>query len=330
MTAAGDHRLDPQPSGRDWARAKLKRIVLVGACALCAGLGVFWIKGQAGEARPAALALDHSPALGAGSALAFPFGRGDSAAAGHDTATTGWAQFPFAAPDLPDAILAMRGEPASDALDRLGALARRGDARAAFDAYEIADFCTTPDLYRSALLALAVGANGGVREKLDSGAKENAGICLGTTPAQLNERFANIRIAAQGGVKGAAEKLLDAGLPGQLAYADTFDPTILEWAQLTVGLVLRDATGGDVGALTALASLYQSGEVVARDPTQALTYQLAAAELMKAQAQQYSPGELALQQEFISGFESQVAGDQLDAARKAALDLVARCCSDKK
>ena len=51
---------------------------------------------------------------------------------------------------------------------------------------------------------------------------------------------------------------------------------------------------------------------------------------MKAQAQQYSPGEAELQQEFITGFESQVASDQLDNARKAALDLVARCCSEGK
>jgi TPR repeat protein len=174
-----------------------------------------------------------------------------------------------------------------------------------------------------------VDANARVRGALESGVEQAAGICRGVTPAQLGERFANIEIAARSGVKGAAEKFLDTGMPGRLAY-DASDPAARQWAAHAVELVQRDATNGDVGALTALASFYQSGDIVARDAMQALTYQLAAAELMKAQAQQYSPGELALQQEFITGFESQVASDRLAGAQKAALDLVAHCCSGRK
>jgi TPR repeat protein len=202
--------------------------------------------------------------------------------------------------------------------------------RAAADAFEIAQFCATTGLSRSALLSLPAAASPDVRESLQSSAEGDARNCRDATPAQLGERYADIRIAAEGGVPGAAEKLLDLGLPGELAGDAAIDPAVNDWTEHALELVRRDATTGDVGALTALASVYREGSGVATDPARALSYQLAAVEILKAQPQQYSPYEVALQQEFASRAAASAGRDELDAARQAAVELLAHCCSGLK
>jgi len=265
--------------------------------------------------------------LGTGSPVAFPFAQADFGsvdAPGLPTRSTLWAGSPA---ELPDVIVALGDEPISHALDRLGAAARGGDTRAALDAFRIADFCMTADLSRSALLALPPTADPAVLGRLRVSDNQNASVCRGATPAQLDERFANIRIAAEGGEIGAAAALLDAGLPGQASQRDGRDPAIRQWMDRTMAMVRRDADSGDLGALTTLASYYQAGDGVDADPVAALTYQIAAIERMKAQAQMYTPVEVALEKDYLDAYEAQVPREEIETARSAAHKLIESCCA---
>jgi hypothetical protein len=224
--------------------------------------------------------------------------------------------------NVPRAVLALGKESAGRALDRLGARARAGDAQAALDAFDIAEYCAGANAYRGVLRGMPAAADPQLRAQIETQAHDSAQACLGTTPAQLGERYANVWIAAQSGLPGAALRLLDAAMSGQPngALSDTA-------AADAVALVRRDAMGGDVQALTAMANVYQNGGPVTRDAVQALSYQLAAEQLMRTQPQAYSSFDLAQQREFSAQLESQVSADERNSARKAALGLVAYCCS---
>ena len=286
---------------------------------LFAGAGGRWVTNhRAGKAPQVSLARTSLP----------PEAAERSRPAGESVAPAWPAPSASVSSRRPRAIVALGTESVAHALDRLGALARSGDAQAAFDVYEMADFCAIPsDVYRSTLRSLPMEVFTEVRATLESDAEDQIRICSGTTPAQLEPRLAYLQIAADRAVPGAAERLLEAGLPGQPAYNDPNDPIVKEWVQNAVELVRRDAVGGDLDALLLLASLYRSGDLVARNSAEALVYQLAAEELMAAQSQKFTRAELELEQKFTDRHDAAVSIDESNAAKSAALDLVARCCS---
>jgi hypothetical protein len=301
--------------GRPFGRARHQRIVWIAVCLLLAVIGGRWAWDHAaGKTPPASPARPPLPPEGKGHPRPAP----DLVASAQP--------IPSAQPSrLPRTIVVLGSESVSHALDRLDLKIRTGDAQAAFDAYEMADFCAIPsEVYRSTLRGLPIGVFAEVRPTLELDAEDQDGICSGTTPAQLGRRFAYLQIAADHAVPGAAERLLETE---HAANNDRNDPTAKEWEQNTVELVRRDAVGGDLDALKLMASLYRSGDVVARNTAQALVYQLAAEELMAAQPRQLTPGELELEREFTDGYKNAVPIEERDAAKLAALDLLARCCS---
>jgi len=318
MTAAGAPPLQAR---------KRKPIAWIAACSLLAALGVARLAEHLREVPPPVKAARQAPVLGAGSAVALPFGQaGVAPAAGWDDAA-GWARGLPPLPGVPRPVARLGSESIPHALDRLGSLARGGDGKAAFDAFEIAQFCAASDAFQRSLVMLPADTDDTLRTQLQTQAQAHARMCEEATPAQLGERFAHIRIAAESGVTGAAEQLLDAGLPGQAPWGEAADPAAAQWREHALELVRRDALNGDVGALTALGSLYQSDQLVAQDPAQALLYQLTALEIMKSQPQRFSLPEMQMQQQFALAYQSQVPGQTMDAIQKAALDIAARCCS---
>ncbi len=318
MTAAGARRIQ----GR-----KHKPIAWIAACSLLAVLGVARLTEHLREVPPPAGAARQAPVLGAGSAVALPFGQAGVAPATVWDDAAGWARGLPPPPGVPRPVARLGSESIRHALDRLGSMARSGDGQAAFDAYEIAQFCAAAGVFQRSLVMLPADTDDTLRTQLHTQAQAHARMCEGATPAQLGERFAHVRIAAEGGVTGAAEQLLDAGLPGQAPWGDAADPAAAQWREHAIELVRRDGLNGDVGALTALGSLYQSGQLVAQDPAQALLYQLAALEIMKSRPQSFSVPEMQMQQQFAQVYQSQVPGQTVDAIQKAALDIAARCCS---
>ena len=226
--------------------------------------------------------------LGTGSAVAFPFARGDGGQAANDA-----QQQASLAPDLPPSIAALGDEPIAHALYRLGARARIGDAQAALSAFEIADFCA--------------------HAQDDSQRR----LCDGVTPALLGERYQNLQRAAEGKVAGAAVRLLDAA-----EQEGVRSP--VDWSDRAIELARRDAAAGDLDALVTMTKLYQFGGSVDADQQQALTFAIATEGRMVAGgAESSSPGEIALERLLVFTLESQLGPERSDAAHQAAASLLA-------
>jgi hypothetical protein len=302
------------PVRRPWAG--------IATLSILAAIGVACLAQRAGTdtARPAG--AQRLPALGAGSPAALPFGPPGADTAGPFDAASPWARALASSDAVPAAVAALGGEPVHEALDRLRQLARGGDAQAASDAFEIAQFCADAGAFGRALPALPVTTQPQLKAELEARTAQQQRACEAATPAQLAARFEDVRIAAEAGVKGAAVRLLDAAPPG----TEAGDATAGAWTQHAVALAERDAIGGDVGALTALGNAYESGGPVERDPTRALLYQLAAVEIMQAQPQQYSAGEVELQQQFAAGYAGEVPDAMRDPARIVARQIAQHCC----
>jgi len=255
--------------------------------------------------------------LGSGSAVAFPFGRGPAI----DAATMpGAAPDPGPDADLPPIVAALGSEPAVSALYRLGSQARAGDARAAWDAFEVAAFCAETGPSGSA------ESNGPAQSNVAPKLERARRICDGVTPAQLDERYRYLQVAAEGAVPGAAVRMLD--LAQRESMAEEGDGTGNRPPPLpgerAVELALRDARTGDVEALAAMTSVYQLGGIVAPDPDQALAFALATESGMAARAQDYSPGELALEHLLVLEYESKLGAERSVAAQQAASLIVKR------
>lgn len=291
---------------------------LLGLAALALGFGAR--APQSPPAPPASMP-------GAGSAAAFPFGRPASDLADGAEA---WTRALSVPPGLPRTVATLGDESLAHALDRLASLARRGDAQAAYDAYELAQFCAASADFERALVMLPVETDRALLNHLQGRATQSEHLCEGATPAQLGEGLSDIRIAADGGIKGAAERLLDTQLTAPIASANSpaasVDSATMSEAQHAIELVHRDALGGDVEALVALASLYQTGGLVAHDQAQAVLFQSAALEIMKSQPQVYSVGEIDLEQEYTTSAQGLLAPDEGESLHNAAVLLVAHCC----
>jgi hypothetical protein len=214
-------------------------------------------------------------------------------------------------------------ELAAAALVRLRALALGGNVGAAWNAFQIAEFCEAPERDRSALRDVPVGMFTMLRATLEPEAEVNAKICAGVTAAQLSERRAYLSIAADGGVPGAAAKLFDLGPSDRPSDDDPADGEVKSWGEHALALLQRDAARGDLGALEALEAVYQYGGIAPPNATQALTYQLAVQELM-AGAQKFAPAELDLQRDAAARLSSQLPPEERRTAAAAAAYLVAQ------
>jgi hypothetical protein len=259
--------------------------------------------------------------LGAGSAIAPPFGRGVAGeASASDSPATPTPNSKPRSSDLPPAVAALGTEPAVHALYLLGARARAGDAQAAFDAFEIADFCAATEASRAILINLPITADGTDRARRQARFDRDSRICDGVTPALLAERYRHVQLAAEGRIPGAAVRLLDAAQPAQTDAGDpdATNPPPAAWAERAIELARRDAQSGDLGALNAMTRLYQFGGVIDRDPDQALVFAVATEDRMQASAEEFSPGELAMQHLLVFEFESQLGAGRSDAAHVAA------------
>jgi hypothetical protein len=224
---------------------------------------------------------------------------------------------------LPPTNTVPGSESAADTLIRLRAEALGGDARAAWNAFQIADLCATPEREQRALHDLPVGMFTTLRASLEPEAEANAKLCLGVTGLQRDERRTYLIIAADGGVPGAAAALFDFGPADHASDEDPVDPEVRTWNEHTLALLRRDADRGDFGALTALQAVYQYGGIAAVDATQALTYELAVEGLMASDTK-FVPAELDLHRESISRIQSLLSADERIAAEAAAANLLSR------
>jgi len=132
---------------------------------------------------------------------------------------------------LPPATAGPPLESAAQTLLRLRTPAIGGDARAAWRAFRLAEFCETPERNRSALRDLPVSMFATLRAVLEPEAEVDAKLCEGITATQLRERRAYLLVAADGAVPGAAAALFDLGPADEESVDDRADPEVKAWEE---------------------------------------------------------------------------------------------------
>jgi hypothetical protein len=198
---------------------------------------------------------------------------------------------PPALPALPRAIPApaaprlhaeLAPVPSPSELDRLVATARQGDRRAAYAAYLLLSACV-----------------------------ETA--CPGVPLSLVNERLRFLADAARAGVAGAQ---IDFYLEGPGAQQATEGDALQAWRQQALDGLKSAAAQCESFAMGQLATLFDTGELAARDATAAVAYAVADGQLRRR-----PPSDASLRDRLAEP----ISDAALAAARQQGLDLAAAC-----
>lgn len=229
---------------------------------------------------------------------------------------------------LPKALRDAPGETAAQVFERLSRSARRGAPQDAYKAFEIARFCRSTESFTNVLNSVRAGER--TNEMLAAMRDTQATVlrtCAGITPAQLDERYELIAIAAAAGVKGATTAFIATGRAGE-ASRTTLGSQDEGWKQAAIQYLTRDVVAGDVEAMAMLSHLYTTGDIVDKDLRSALAYRLAAVEARRLNEQKVDVS--AAQRADIAALSDQMQPDDVKAAKEMAKGLLARCCVQKE
>jgi hypothetical protein len=187
--------------------------------------------------------------------------------------------------EVPRAVVALPPAPLASTtkLDRLVAAARQGDRRAGYGAYQALSACS------------AVGA------------------CRGLPASLVQER---LRFLADAAAAGIADAQIDFYMEGPDAQQALDGDALQAWRQQALGGLTAAAAQCEPFAMGLLATLYDAGELMPRDATQALAYAVA-----EGQLRHRPPGDDALRDRL-----AEPATDAaLAAARQQGQRLAAGC-----
>lgn len=253
-------------------------------------------------------------------------------AMGDSTGATQMTVPKFTLPSLPPPVAKLGSESVRDALIRLGSAARKGSPQAAYDAFTIASFCAQ----REALATLVdqFGSNSQANSVESQGIKAShdriVSVCGDVSPALLDERFAHIRVAAEGGVKNAADMYFTTGPRGirpDLLQQLRDDPNVVAWRDASINMLTRDAQGGDVNAIARLANIYSEDMIVPKNLKNALAYQIVVAELQGQSNSANKQWLQAMQQRQVASMAQSLPESDRQAAQQMATELLKKCCN---
>jgi hypothetical protein len=155
---------------------------------------------------------------------------------------------------------------------RVGA-ARSGDVKAAYEVYQAESICAAND--------------DPVSDYFDPAQKEQflrereglVKLCSGLSPAQVQERLGFLGTAARAGHVGAQIDYYMEGPYGRsLDLAENgADPIVVQWKQDALGYLKQAGGKCDHFALALLATVYDAGQLTARDLRSSMAYSIAAA-----------------------------------------------------
>jgi hypothetical protein len=153
------------------------------------------------------------------------------------------------------------------------AAARSGDARAAYAVYQAESVCAANDDPPAAYADAAELA------AFEAERKDLATLCAGITPAQVQERLGFLHLAARAGNKAAQIDVYMEGPYGRsMDLAENpDDPIVRQWKDDALAYLKRAGDQCDHFALALLSTVYDAGQLGARDLRSAMAYSIAAA-----------------------------------------------------
>ncbi|MDQ1816342.1 hypothetical protein RBA41_23885 [Massilia sp. CCM 9210] len=153
------------------------------------------------------------------------------------------------------------------------AAARSGDARAAYEVYQAESVCAANEDpvadYNDAAELAAFQA-----ERM-----ELTALCAGISPAQVQERLAFLNLAARSGNKAAQIDVYMEGPYGRSVdlTQNPDDPIVKQWKDDALAYLKQAGDQCDHFALALLSTVYDAGQITARDLRTSMAYSIAAA-----------------------------------------------------
>jgi hypothetical protein len=196
---------------------------------------------------------------------------------------------------------------------------------AAYQAYLLAAECWRKGMLEGALKGDAPGGRG--IEDTRAQIEELRGKCADVVQQELDGRIANLEIAAQAGVKGAASAFSALGPFGdpQALFDRPDDPLVVAWKREALEYLLRDGNRGDVDVLVQLSTVYSQCEITQRDLSKTLTYLEAAVGISTARGD--DPKTAARLANLLAAEERHFSANDLVAIKANARRIVEDCCA---
>lgn len=151
--------------------------------------------------------------------------------------------------------------------------ARSGDAKAAYDVYQAESVCAANDD------PVADYADPAELAAFQAERKELAALCAGISPAQVQERLGFLNMAARAGNKAAQIDVYMEGPYGRSVdlAQNPDDPIVKQWKDDALAYLKQAGDQCDHFALALLSTVYDAGQLTARDMRTSMAYSIAAA-----------------------------------------------------
>lgn len=207
-------------------------------------------------------------------------------------------------------------------IDRWSQSARTGNAKAAYRIYQAEALCARAAENERSLRDDASLGEGAERESIEAHTKALEELCIGTSPAEADERLQFLTQAARSGDANAQIDFFMEGPYGKPyeLQADDPDPNVIAWKVQSLDFLKQAAMQNHRDALEFLSMAYFNGLLVREDLEASLTYEIAL-----ARASNKDPDLALLAAQLIRQLpESSVA-----RARVAGETLYRQCCSNR-
>lgn len=207
----------------------------------------------------------------------------------------------------------LAGEDAAAYIAERAARARTGDLKAAYEAYQAASGCAAAEEPLPEFFNEAEGREA-ARER-----ERMRRLCAKVSPAQIQERMRFLSQAADAGNRDARIDFYMEGPGGRTVDLQTHadDPEVREWKQQAVAYLQQAGAQCDQFALGLLSNVYDTGQLVPRDPASSMMYTIAS---NNVRSRPLSEDQLRRR------FGDELAPAAFDAALQAGARLAAASC----
>ena len=205
------------------------------------------------------------------------------------------------------------GLTASEFISKWSALARTGNKEAAYQAYQAESVCANND---DPITKFESKAD---QDESQRDREELQKLCVGVTPAQVQERLYFLSMAAKSGnVKAQIDFYMEGPYGKSIdLVANRDDPIVQQWKDSAVLNLKAAAQQGEPFAMALLAQVYLAGELLPLDTKMSLTYTVADAVVRNVNLSE---------EQLRKRFGSQMSAEDFETALQAGKHIANECC----
>lgn len=196
------------------------------------------------------------------------------------------------------------------------ARARSGDAQAAYEVYQAESICAANQD------PVAEYQDPAEREIFLRERENLVKLCIGVSPAQVQERLGFLNTAARAGHLKAQIDFFTEGPYGHEydMEAGATDPIVIKWKDDALSYLKQAGNQCDHFALATLSNVYDAGSLTGRDVRSSMAYAIAAA---------VPRNKVLTEEQLRSRFGDELNAADFDSARQLGAGLAAKACPNQ-